>query len=193
MTPTKQKTSPGRIAGKSLIYDSWWDLKHMLRLFDRKMTPGAILWCIFGSDAFMVLYLFRLRQFAMRWHIPLLNRILRGWQVMRYGIEIHRSTYLGHGVTFLHPVGVTIEGHIGNSSIFMGGNTVGQASRNQAATPIIHEGVTVGCGAKILGGITIGRHAKIGANAVVLTDIAEDAVTIIKPTRSTKLSVGGGL
>ena len=70
----------------------------------------------------------------------------------------------------------------------MGGNTVGNASREVDGVPKIGAGVIVGAGTKILGAITIGKNSKIGANAVVMTDMPENGITIIKPTRSTSLS-----
>jgi serine O-acetyltransferase len=41
----------------------------------------------------------------------------------------------------------------------------------------------VGAGAKILGGVTIGDHAKIGANAVVLDDVPSGATAVGVPAR----------
>jgi serine O-acetyltransferase len=41
----------------------------------------------------------------------------------------------------------------------------------------------VGTGAKILGGVTIGDHARIGANAVVLTDVPARATAVGVPAR----------
>jgi serine O-acetyltransferase len=43
--------------------------------------------------------------------------------------------------------------------------------------------VDVGAGAKILGPVTIGEHAKIGANAVVLTDVPANAIAVGIPAR----------
>ena len=47
--------------------------------------------------------------------------------------------------------------------------TIGQLS--DGAVPIIGNGVYIGAGAKVLGGITVGDNAKIGANAVVLINV----------------------
>ncbi|WP_367652587.1 hypothetical protein [Rhodococcus pyridinivorans] len=47
--------------------------------------------------------------------------------------------------------------------------------------PILHDRVYVGTGACILGGITVGADAKIGANSVVLTDIPESATAVGSP------------
>lgn len=44
--------------------------------------------------------------------------------------------------------------------------------------PIIGDNVTIGCGAAVLGGITIGNNAKIGANATVVTDVPDGAIAV---------------
>ncbi|NLJ80838.1 MAG: serine O-acetyltransferase, partial [Firmicutes bacterium] len=48
------------------------------------------------------------------------------------------------------------------------------------------DGVMIGTGAKVLGPITVGRGAKIGANAVVLKDVEPGAVVVGVPARHVK-------
>jgi len=43
--------------------------------------------------------------------------------------------------------------------------------------------VDIGTGAKVLGGVTVGDHARIGANAVVLRDVPEGATAVGVPAR----------
>ena len=51
------------------------------------------------------------------------------------------------------------------------------------AFPVIKDNVYIGCGACILGGVTIGRNAVIGANAVVTKDIPDNAVVVGNPSK----------
>ena len=44
--------------------------------------------------------------------------------------------------------------------------------------PTVLNDVVIGCGAKVLGNITIGNHAKIGANSVVLQDVSDDTTVV---------------
>ena len=82
-----------------------------------------------------------------------------------------------------HPVGVVIHRNvtINQECMIMQLVTIGQLA--DGAVPSIGRGVYVGAGAKILGGITIGDHATIGANAVVLTDVPANATAVGVPAR----------
>jgi serine O-acetyltransferase len=61
--------------------------------------------------------------------------------------------------------------------------TVGQNRGGYQNLPVIGGNVDIGPGAKVLGGITIGNHAQIGANAVVLQDVPPWAVAVGIPAR----------
>lgn len=63
----------------------------------------------------------------------------------------------------------------------MGNNTIGTAKDN--GCPVIEEDVVIGCGARVLGPIRIGRGAVIGANAVVLTDVPAGAIATGIPAK----------
>nr|WP_284148449.1 DapH/DapD/GlmU-related protein [Aeromicrobium sp. CFBP 8757] len=89
-----------------------------------------------------------------------------------------------------HPVGVTIGFGlvIGDDVTFAGGVTC--AARHYDARPgreqefaTIGDGVLIGANAVLVGGVTIGRNAVVGANSVVLSDVPEDAVVMGSPAR----------
>jgi len=134
-------------------------------------------------DGFSVLALTRAREQARRFHIPGVNRVLRLAQMTVFGIEIGKDVELGPGVYFVHTLGVVIGGDakVGARVSFMGNNTVGTAKDN--GYPIIEEDVVVGCGARILGPVRVGARAKIGANAVVLSDVPPDTVVVGIPAK----------
>ena len=52
-------------------------------------------------------------------------------------------------------------------------------SKNQGA-PWLEDNVYMGCGAKIIGNVHVGRNARIGANAVVVKDVPANSVTVIR-------------
>ncbi|PWC31417.1 serine O-acetyltransferase EpsC [Azospirillum sp. TSO35-2] len=134
-------------------------------------------------------------------HAIVLHRIARrcrdaGWhlaarlvsQVARAltGIEIHPGATIGRRFFIDHGMGVVIgeTAEIGDDVMLYHGVTLGGTSLNQGKRhPTLGDGVIVGAGAKILGAITIGRGARIGANAVVVADVAPDTAVVGIPAR----------
>lgn len=130
------------------------------------------------TDAWLILLLFRLRTRALKWRIPVVNRVLRLMQMVFGGVELGNDITLGEGVYFIHSLGTVIGGdaRVGSRVRFLGNNTVGSASDN--GYPVIGDDVEVGCGARILGPVRVGDGAVIGANAVVITDVPAGAVAV---------------
>jgi len=105
----------------------------------------------------------------------------RWWSVVT-GADIPLNCHLGGGLLLPHPNGVVIhpDAEIGPNCLIFQQVTIG--TRNGAA-PRIEGHVDIGAGAKIIGAITVYRHAKVGANAVVLCDIPEGASAVGVPAR----------
>jgi serine O-acetyltransferase len=132
-----------------------------------------------------------------RWRMRLPSRLLRwplaclywpAYYVVRNfcGIELPWSVQLGRGVVVEHQGGIVIHGNavIGDACVIRQGVTLGNRDeRSPAAAPRLGRGVSVGAGAKILGGVVIGDRARIGANAVVLIDVPAGATAVGVPAR----------
>lgn len=146
---------------------------------DRRAVLRAMLTC----DSYLILLLWRARVFALRWHVPGLNHLLRRVQTVCFGIELGKEITLGRGIFFVHPIGITVGGDskIGDRVRFMGCNTVGTARGE--GHPVLEDDVIVGAGARILGAVRVGARAVIGANAVVLTDVPADSVAVGLPAK----------
>lgn len=157
---------------------------HELRIA-AKCGPGLaeLAWTVIYTDSFRLLVLQRARETARRLGIPLVNTLLRMTQQVYAGIEIGNGVEIGEGVYFVHPVGVVIGGDakVGKRVRFYGSNTVGTAKDD--GYPVIGDDVYVGAGARILGPIHVGARARIGANAVVLCDVPDDAVAVGVPAK----------
>jgi serine O-acetyltransferase len=116
-----------------------------------------------------------------RW-IGYLGRILTG-------IEIHPGAKIGRRLFIDHGVGVVIgeTAEIGDDVTLYQGVTLGGTKLNRGKRhPTLEDGVIVGAGAKVLGGFTVGKGARIGPNAVVRAEVPPGA-RVVAP-RSTVLT-----
>ena len=97
------------------------------------------------------------------------------------GIEIHPGAKIGERLVIDHGVGCVIgeTAIIGNDCIIFHGVTLGGVKFDKIKRhPTVGNHVLIGTGAKILGPIHIGDHAKIGANAVVMHDVEAHQVIV---------------
>ncbi|MHB8878028.1 MAG: serine O-acetyltransferase EpsC, partial [Myxococcaceae bacterium] len=150
----------------------------------RAMTGRRSLWrAMLLTDSFRITALQRTRELARSLRVPLVNHALRVTQTALMGVEIGARVTLGHGVYFVHSLGVVIGGDakIGDRVRFYGNNTVGTGKDD--GYPTVGDDVWVGAGARILGPITVGARSRIGANAVVLTNVPPDSVAVGVPAR----------
>ena len=110
-----------------------------------------------------------------------LARLLSERAKRKTGIEIHPGAVIGKNFFIDHGVGVVIGETtiIGDDVTIYHGVTLGGVSNtNKKRHPTIKNNVIIGCGAKVLGDITIGNNVKIGANSTVLKDV-EDNKTVV--------------
>ncbi len=114
-------------------------------------------------------------------------------QLVRFftGIEIHPGAKIGRRVFIDHGLGVVIgeTAEVGDDVVIYQGVTLGARGNEKGVKrhPTIKNGVVIGAGAKVLGPITVGEYAKIGANAVVLHDIPPFATAVGIPAQVVKI------
>jgi serine O-acetyltransferase len=116
---------------------------------------------------------------------------VRGWGAMAktlslvnfvlFGIEIAQRCEIGGGLFLPHTVGTVIGARsIGKNAVIFQGVTLGAKSidigYNEHSRPLLGNNVTVGSGAKVLGGISIGDNVTVGANAVVTKSLESNVV-----------------
>ena len=97
------------------------------------------------------------------------------------GIEIHPGAKIGKGLFIDHGMGVVIgeTAEIGDNVTIYHGVTLGGTGKDKGKRhPTIGNNVIIGCGAKILGPISIGDGAKIGANSVVLKNVPKEKTAV---------------
>ena len=97
------------------------------------------------------------------------------------GIEIHPGAKIGKGLFIDHGMGVVIgeTAEIGDNVTIYHGVTLGGTGKDKGKRhPTVGNNVIIGCGAKILGPISIGDGAKIGANSVVLKNVPKGKTAV---------------
>ncbi|HAJ72935.1 MAG TPA: serine O-acetyltransferase [Methylophilaceae bacterium] len=113
-------------------------------------------------------------------------RLLSYFTRMLTQIDIHPGATIGHRFFIDHGCGVVIgeTAEIGSDVTLYHGVTLGGVSWNAGKRhPTLCDGVMVGAGAKILGPVTIGHNARIGANSVVIHDISATMTVVGIPGR----------
>lgn len=143
--------------------DRWQKIHHLTG--SRSVVLAELLWT---KQEFRNLFLYRNR----------FRRVYRTWVKMIYrpmntlyieSKEIGGGLYIQHGfATMIAAESIGTNCWI-NQQVTIGFNGHGRP-------PIIGNDVMITCGAKVLGSITVGDHSVIGANAVVIRDVEQDAV-----------------
>jgi serine O-acetyltransferase len=104
------------------------------------------------------------------------------------GIEIHPAARIGRGLFIDHGMGVVIgeTAEIGDNVTLLQGITLGGTSlKREKRHPTLGNNVTVGAGAKVIGGFTIGDNSRIGAGSVVVREVPPNCVVVGVPGRVT--------
>ncbi|MCK9453813.1 MAG: serine O-acetyltransferase [Sulfurimonas sp.] len=110
-----------------------------------------------------------------------LARVILGFNQILTNIDIHPGAVIGRRVFIDHGFGVVIgqTSIIEDDVLIYQGVTLGGVSLTQGKRhPTIKKGAVLGAGAKVLGNITIGEYAKIGANSVVVKPVPNNATAI---------------
>ena len=138
------------------------------------------------------LYRHRVANFFYRAHLKLLASLIS--QVAKFftGIEIHPAAKIASGVFIDHGSGVVIgeTAVIEKNVVIYQGVTLGGTGKDNGKRrhPTIKEGAVISCGAKVLGGITVGEYAKVGAGSVVLKDVPPRATVVGVPARIVRIN-----
>jgi serine O-acetyltransferase len=100
------------------------------------------------------------------------------------GVEIHPAARIGRRFFIDHGMGVVIgeTADVGDDVMLYHGVTLGGRSMQRVKRhPSVADGVVIGAGARVLGPVSIGEGAQIGANAVVVRDVPARATAVGVP------------
>lgn len=141
---------------------------------------------VFCYPGFHALLIYRMAHAAWRRKLHLLGRFISHIGRVLTGIEIHPGAVIGRRLFIDHGMAVVIgeTSVIGDDVTLYQGVTLGGISRDKGKRhPTLEDGVIVGAGAQLLGPLTVGARARIGANAVVLEDVRADVTMVGIPAR----------
>src|SRR5579872_2056923 len=116
--------------------------------------------------------------------VPLLPRLVAATSRAITGIEIHPAAKIGRGFFIDHGMGVVIgeTAELGDDvTLYQGVTLGGTGFATGKRHPTVEDNVTIGSGAKLLGPITVGHGAKIGANSVVIHDVPPNSTVVGNP------------
>lgn len=141
-----------------------------------------------------VLIMFRTSQLLGAWPLPFslfrfVYQILIEWIL---GIELPWDTQIGRNLKLQHGLALVVnhETTIGENCILRHSTTIGNKKSKDglySASPKIGNNVDIGSNVVILGAITVGNNAIIGAGSVVVKDVPEGAVVAGNPARIIRL------
>jgi len=157
--------------------------------------PAARGWLeiVLCYPGFQALRFYRLSHWLWRCRLRLLGRWVAAWGRWFTGIEIHPGARIGRRFFIDHGMGVVIgeTAEIGDGVTLYHGVTLGgvapsvdsDAQRDHKRHPTLEDDVIVGSGAQILGPITVGKGARVGANAVVTKDVPPGVTVVGIPAK----------
>lgn len=162
----------------------WHNILLVRRYFGE---TGVRVAAVILSPTLQVVLVYRFQAWARSYHIPLLPMVCRRITMILASVAIGDRVEIGPGLLLAHG-NVIIDGdtHIGplcsiSPFVTIGLNTGGPDPSYVGAT--LGRFVFIGTGAKILGAIRIGDNVRIGANAVVLTDVPDNSTAVGVPAR----------
>jgi serine O-acetyltransferase len=136
---------------------------------------------------------FRLSHWLWRNRLVVLARFVGNFGRFLTGVDIHPAATIGRGLVIDHAIGVVIgeTAHIADNVTLYHNVTLGgiapavdsEAQKDVKRHPTLLEGSIVGSGAQVLGSVTVGRNARVGANAVVVKDVPEGCTVVGIPAQ----------
>ncbi len=167
-------------------------------IIDRDPAAKSKLSLILTYPGVKAVFFHRLANFFSTAKFDLIARVISQFSRFLTGIEIHPKAKIGKNLFIDHGMGVVIgeTSEIGDNvtiyhMVTLGGIAPSINSDNQRNVkrhPTIGDEVVIGSGAQVLGPVTVGCCAKIGANAVITKNVPEKAVMVGIPAKNVGLA-----
>ena len=158
--------------------------KDIRAALERDPAAHSALEVVLTYPGFHALQLHRLAHALHKRRVPVLPRAISFFNRFLTGVEIHPGAQIGEGLFIDHGMGVVVgeTAEIGDNCHLTQGVTLGGTSnRREKRHPTLGNNVVIGAGAKLLGAITVGDFARIGAGSVVVTNVPAYATVVGVP------------
>ena len=167
---------------------------YLQSIIDRDPAAKSKLSLILTYPGVKAIFFHKIANFFATAKFDLVARVISQLSRFLTGIEIHPGAKIGKNLFIDHGMGVVIgeSSKIGDDVTLYHGVTLGGISpaeqsenqRNSKRHPTLMNNVIVGSSAQVLGPITIGKCARIGANTVVLKDVPAHATMVGNPAKN---------
>ena len=160
-------------------------------VLDRDPAARSALEVVLCYPSFKAVRRHRRAHWLWQHNMKLLARMVSQRTRKKTGIEIHPGATIGEGLFIDHGMGVVIgeTTEIGDDVTLYQGTTLGGTGKQTGKRhPTIGNHVTIATGARVLGPFQVGDHAKIGAGAVVLSEVPPYATVVGVPGHVVKLA-----
>ena len=133
----------------------------------------------------------RIAHWFYRRNIKFIARFVSQWSRFWTGIEIHPGAKIGRRLVIDHGMGIVIgeTAEIGDDCLLYHGVTLGGTGKDHGKRhPTLGNNVMVSTGAKVLGPFKVGDNARIAANAVVLSEVPDNATAVGAPAQIVRVN-----
>jgi serine O-acetyltransferase len=167
----------------------------------RDPAAKSILSIVLTYPGVKAVFFYRIANFFYLAKFDLIARIISQTTRFFTGVEIHPGATIGKNLFIDHGMGVVIgeTSIIGDNVTIYHAVTLGGISpsidsdlqRNEKRHPTIGNDVVIGSGAQIIGPITVGKGARIAANAVVVNNVNDNTTMVGVPAKAIKVGNKG--
>lgn len=164
-----------------------WFAREIRAVRERDPASRSTIEVILTSPGLHALALHRAANWLWRKGLFLPGRLLSHVNRALTGVEIHPGARIGRGVFIDHGMGVVIgeTASIGDDVTMYQGVTLGGTGKQRGKRhPTVERDAVIGVGASVLGAVTIGEGARVGAGSVVLKDVPPHTTAVGLPARA---------
>ena len=164
-----------------------WFAKEIRAIRERDPASRSNVEAVLTSPGLHALAVHRAAHFLWRKGLFLPGRLLSQLGRAATGIEIHPGARIGEGVFIDHGMGVVIgeTASVGDNVTMYQGVTLGGTGKQRGKRhPTVEDDAVIGVGASVLGAVTVGEGARVGAGSVVLKDVPPHTTAVGIPARA---------